>query len=193
MPIITPQVYVPDAHLFESRLFFLIGPVRGGGDWQATATTFILGKDPSAYVVCPCRWDATHPLASAFVASNGNPFPRQLNWEQWYIKRAALRHHGGLSGCLLAFLPCESTTNPHPGPEPYAMDTRGEIASWRVLMRVMYARMVLGAEAGFHGLSQIERNFTDELGYSFPIHATLEQTVEAAFKLADMSLHPPRH
>jgi hypothetical protein len=45
-------------------------------------------------------------------------------------------------------------------------------------------RIVIGAEPGFPGLSQIQRNFGLAIGSTFPIHSTLAATVDAAIILA---------
>lgn len=65
------------------------------------------------------------------------------------------------------------------------MDTRGELGEWRG--RMIYdqtLRVVIGAKEGFRGLSQIQRNFNEALGYEFPIFKTLSETVDAAIKKA---------
>ena len=104
-------------------------------------------------------------------------FNRQLDWERFYLQFASLRRN---RGCIIFWLGCESKESPHPGPEPYAMDTRGELGEWRWRMRTEGARVVIGAESGFLGLSQIQRNFTWALGYDFPIYKTIEETAKAA-------------
>jgi hypothetical protein len=166
--------YIPD-----SPIFFLAGPVRGGGDWQHHMALLLSEAVPECVIAIPCRWDDTHSLGCHFVRSTRISFERQLNWERHYLKEAGI---GFAPGCILFWLPPESEQDPHPGPEPYSMDTRGEIAEWRMRMKFQNARVVIGCPdpEAYHGLSQIHRNYSLELGYTFPIHRTMSDTVKAA-------------
>lgn len=64
------------------------------------------------------------------------------------------------------------------------MDTRGELGEWRWRMKTENARVVVGAEPEFLGLSQIQRNFSATLGYDFPIYDSIEKTARAAARCA---------
>ena len=64
------------------------------------------------------------------------------------------------------------------------MDTRGELAEWRMRVKYEKARVVIGAEAGFIGLSMIQRNYWHVLGDDFPFYKSIEETADAAVKLA---------
>jgi len=104
-------------------------------------------------------------------------FDRQLTWERYYLDLAAT------TGCLIFWLPSESQVNPRIGSDPYAMDTRGELGEWRgQLMHNPSLRVVVGADRGFPGLSQIQRNFSLATKSVFPIYETLAETVAAAVK-----------
>lgn len=173
-------VEVPDI----TPLYFLAGPIRGGGDWQATAFQLLQKHDPGCAIACPSRWDHTHPLFKNAVAGKANAFDRQLAWERYYLELAGIHHP---RGCILFWLPLESETRPHPGPEPYAMDTRGELGEWRMRIKHEGARVVIGGERGFHGLSQIERNFSHIAGTSFVLYNDLESTIQAAKCMAYIS------
>lgn len=164
-------------------LFFLAGPVRGGGDWQHQMCLLLEKRKhvENCVIVCPCRWGEEHPLASRFVQGPDNVFARQLNWERHYLELAGLHRK---PGCIVFWLGCESKEAPHPGPEPYGMDTRGELGEWRWRMKTENARVVIGADADFFGLSQIQRNFSQALGYDFPIYQTLGETAKAASMIA---------
>ncbi len=165
----------------DGPLIFLAGPIRGGGDWQKEACLRLADVfDKDFCVAVPCRWDEQHPLFE-YRVSGLSRFDYQLNWERHYLELAARK------GCILFWLPCESKTNPHPGPEPYAMDTRGELGEWRG--RLMHdgfgnCGIVIGAEPGFHGLSQIKRNFSFAIGEEFEIKDTLDATVRSAVGIA---------
>ncbi len=167
-------------------LYFLLGPIRGGADWQHEATTEIFALEQRTTVACPCRWDSTHALAKHFIRSNLKKFDRQLEWEQYYLRLAGIPDDDEPQRpkCIIAYLPFESEEFPHPGPEPYAMDTRGELGEWRMRMKYENAKLVIGADPKFHGLSQIQRNFSAVLGYDFPIYPTIRETVRAAYDLA---------
>ncbi len=158
--------------------FFLAGPVRGGDDWQKKCCLEIskhIFQDFS--VAIPCRYEDTHPLKSFRQFGTEDGFDRQLTWERYYLDMAAKK------GCIIFWLPCESTVNPRLGPDPYAMDTRGELGEWRGrLMHDPSLRIVIGADSSFPGLSQIKRNFNLALGSDFPIYSTLEKTVLAAVR-----------
>lgn len=179
MQILIPKRSFPAGGDDPNRpLFFLAGPVRGGGDWQKDMA-LILQELTSGYctVAVPCRWDETHPLKKYFVVGPDDHFERQLNWERHFLAEAGLtRKHG----CVLFWLGVESAEDPHPGPEPYSMDTRGELAEWRMRIKFQNARVVVGAEDEYFGLSQIKRNYSLELGYDFPILTNMEETAHAA-------------
>lgn len=165
----------------ESPLIFLAGPVRGGGDWQVPMSHILEQKLPGCTLAIPCRWGSDHMLYTYFAGEDTKKFARQLNWERFYLQEAGI---GENPGCILFWLGLESRDHPHPGPEPYSMDTRGELGEWRARMKFESARVVIGAEEGYHGLSQIQRNFSEMLGYDFPIYPTLAATAEAALKMA---------
>lgn len=181
------QILVPKTSIVyrgnSIPLFFLAGPIRGGGDWQHIMCLELAKRIPECVIVCPAPWDNTHPLASDFILENeagAEEFRRQLDWERHYLEAAG---NEAWFGCIVFWLPCESKTQPHGGPEPYAMDTRGELGEWRWRMNSECARVVVGGEAGFHGLSQIERNFKAALSGEFTLYNTLEQTADAAVKM----------
>lgn len=180
------QILVPKRRISAEKLspmFFLAGPIRGGGDWQHKMCLELQNQLWTAefVIACPCRWTDAHPLAPNFVADPEGRFLYQLDWEREYLEVAGSRPG---FGCVVFWLCCESTESPHPGPEPYAMDTRGELGEWRWRMKTENARVVVGAEPEFLGLSQIRRNFTAALGYDFPIYSSMEETAAAAIKMA---------
>ncbi len=108
-------------------------------------------------------------------------FDRQLPWERHYLGHAATRAR---KGCLIFWLPKESTENPRPDGY-YGRDTMGELGEWRGrLMAHPIQRVVIGGQKEFPGFDIICRNFKHALGEHFMIHQTLEATVEAAIKKA---------
>jgi hypothetical protein len=106
-------------------------------------------------------------------------FPRQLDWERFYLNEAGIHRR---RGCIIFWLGCESKELPHPGPEPYGMDTRGELGEWRGRMMHESVALVIGAEDNFYGLSQIERNFTQALNSKIRISDSLEATADSAIE-----------
>ena len=186
MKILIPKCYVRPSEMKSGAeelplpLFFLAGPIRGGGDWQYQMSLTLRHEmeelSREFVIACPSRWKDDHPLAPYFVKSPEG-FEYQLNWERYYLGLAGSYNH---PGCVIFWLPRESKEFPHPGPEPYAMDTRGELGEWRWRMKTEKARVVIGAESEFFGLSQIQRNFDQALGGGFTIHRTMEETASAA-------------
>lgn len=167
--------------------FFFAGPVRGGGDWQLQAYRECQKRlGPGFCAAIPMRYEDGHPLLGEQVKEREHPrtFERQLAWENHHMNLAS----GWLAdrkGCLLFWLGNESKENPHPGPEPYAMDTRRELGKWCARLEQRHRlRIVVGAEPGFYGLSQIEREFSEAFNAPFPIHPTLSETIGAAVSCA---------
>jgi hypothetical protein len=166
-------------------LFFLAGPVRGGDDWQKKFYELLKTKLDQFYVAIPYyhvpgmqKFD----LLDHAEEGSGDDFPRQLDWERFYLEKAATQ------GCVVFWLPEESKHDPRPKEEgAYATDTRGEMGRWSVHKKYHPEyKLVVGGEATFPGLSQIQRNLNADVGCDFPIYNTLEETVDAAIAAAKM-------
>ena len=69
--IIVPKRWISTGDIYNETfthpLFFLGGPVRGGGDWQHAMSLALAQRTKDCVVACPYRWDETHPLAQHFV------------------------------------------------------------------------------------------------------------------------------
>ena len=186
MAVILPKTH---ATSWPGPLFFLAGPVRGAGDWQAVAYQELkdaMGEKFTAAI--PTRYAPDHALRkeALTVDPEKEPFPRQQAWERHFLKLAGLRSQG-VEGCIMFWLANESVHSPHPGPVPFAMDTRREIGEWYTRLELLgrsEVRVVVGAVPGFHGLSQIERCFNESYGEEFPIYRTLFDTTRAAVMMA---------
>lgn len=172
--MILPKTLVSEREWSDGRLFFLAGPVQGGGGWQYRCCLIMQREIGDGVVAVPCRWRSDHPLFERRVSGRGDAFARQLSWERYYLELAA--QNGG----IIFWLPCENIENPRVDGQPYAMDTRGELGEWRGrMMREPALRVFIGAENGFPGLDQIARNFNEALGRPFPIYQSLEELVQA--------------
>lgn len=159
LPKLNINVDYPDP---QSLIFFLAGPVLGGGDWQYSMCRLLQERITSFYVAVPCRYPRGHPLrrheARDGMACVGD-FERQLDWERHYLNLAAVR------GSIIFWLGCESATNPRADGNPYGRDTYGELGEWRGrLMHNRALNVVFGADPRFPGLDVIRRNFNQALG-----------------------------
>ncbi len=182
MPIYLPKQIEPLTPTVDSPLFFLAGPIRGGGDWQSHMAVCILDREPSALIACPSRWGSNHRLAHHFYRPYSQANNRQLVWERHYLKQAGLEPN--VPGCIIFWLGLESTRDPHPGPQPYAMDTRRELGKFTAFAEMMNVRMVVGGNRGFHGLGVILFELSEAIGKTFPFHETMEDVVTHAVATA---------
>ncbi len=176
--IIVPKVIVPVD--LDQPLIFLAGPIRGGGDWQCSMANQIIDHDASVQIACPSRWDAAHPLSHYFHHPFTEAPNRQLHWERHYLKLASM--HEEQLGCVLFWLGLESKEDPHPGPEPYAMDTRREIGKFTVYLELKQARVVVGGHPDFYGLSVIKDELDDAAGRELPFYTSMEDLSIAALR-----------
>jgi hypothetical protein len=185
MRLLVPKVLPrPGSTIFSRPFFFLAGPVRGGGDWQADMSQILHKKVDDFTAAIPCRWGDDHPLTPHFVI--GVPFDgRQTSWERLLLHKAALR---APYGCIIFYLARQVGPRP-PEQGVYARDTLGEIGEWRGRMMHSAVRMVIGADPDFdpNGVDIMQRNFTEALGYEFPIYKSMEETADAAIRLINQT------
>jgi len=185
--LILPKDLIDLGPHLNNPLFFLAGPIRGGGDWQRLMCIILKQLVPDCIIAAPMRWDASHFLYKYRMQVEGaESFDRQLTWEQHYLETAAQMHP---RGCIIFWLGCQKEVRTDS--DPYAMDTRGELGEWRG--RMIYRpllRVVVGAEEGFPGLSQIKRNFDAALGCDFPVYRTMEETAKAAVEISARRVKP---
>ena len=182
MPIYVPKQIVMIKPTIGSPLLFLAGPIRGGGDWQSEMADQILTQEPLANIACPSRWDGTHRLARHFYKPFSQADNRQLVWERHYLKQAGLEP--GVPGCIIFWLGRESVTKPHPGPEPYAMDTRREIGKFTAFAETMNVRMVVGGDRSFYGIDVILFELSEAYGKPFPFYETMSDVATNALLTA---------
>jgi hypothetical protein len=175
--VILPKTLVsPECH--QGPVFFLAGPVLGGGNWQYQAFEMLRKRLKNFHVAIPVRYKPTHPILHHVEVGIANNFPRQTTWERHYLELASKQ------GCIIFWLPSESKTDPRNDGNPYARDTYGELGEWRGrMMHDPKIRLVIGAEESFSGLSQIRCNFSHALNdLWFPTYTTLEDTLDAAIR-----------
>lgn len=171
---------------FGSKVFFLAGPVRGADDWQRVCAEKLGELLADCYVAIPYYHtkEVKYPLMDIAERGTGEEFPRQQDWERYYLDVAST------SGSIIFWLPEESKTNPRADGQ-YARDTRGEIGEWRGrLMANPILKVAVGGEEGFSGFDQIMRNFKSAVGQNFPIYSTLDETVAAAVEHATRKVLP---
>lgn len=156
-------------------MFFLMGPVLGGGDWQRTMTETLVERVGECIIVNPNRYEPTHPHYKYRMRGPGrSAYDAGWAWHHQQMASAGFRR-----GCVILWLACESKTEPRNDGNPYAMETRDEIGWWRKeLVDSPDVRLVVGAEPGFPGLERIQQNFDIALGYPFKIYETMEEVVQ---------------
>ncbi len=182
--LILPKMW-PDLESFRHLpLFFLAGPCSGGGDWHKDLANLLLGHVGDCIIVNPSwDYDERHPHYKYRMVCV-RYFEHSLDFEIFYLDQAAEFWD---RGSIIFWLACESKERPRDDGEHYARDTRGEVGEWRGYLRCKpHARVVMGAEEGFSGLSVIERNFKARVP-GFKIHRTMEDVVKAAAKYAQAS------
>jgi hypothetical protein len=182
LTIYLPKQIVKLTPTIEKPLLFLAGPIRGGGDWQSQMAELILKEEPDALITCPSRWDSTHRLAHHFHQPFSQADNRQLVWERHYLEQAGLEDN--VPGCVIFWLGFESAEHPHPGPEPYAMDTRREIGKFTAFNEMQEVRMVVGGDRRFYGLDVILFELNEAVGKPFPFYDTMEEVVHHAVSTA---------
>lgn len=186
MPIYVPKEIIHLSPSREAPLIFLVGPIRGGADWQAMMCELILKRNPDTNIACPCRWDETHELAPYFYQPfiDGLQYPRQRRWEEHYIQQAAF---GTMPGCVLANLKVQDPNDTlEMEGHQYATDTRremGKFAGWLKFARNI--RLVVGGDDGFYGRDTLMDDLNTSGDQFFPFYDNPESLVNAAFEMAE--------
>ncbi len=178
MPIILPKNVPELAPFIKAPMFFLAGPILGGGDWHVPMTQLLRSRFGDPVIANPSHYPETHPHRKEALPGSKGSFRYALEWERHFLAQAA--GEAWPSGCIIFWLARESATAPRQDGAPYAMDTRGELGEWRGrLIGNRKVRLVIGAENGFPGLSIIKHNF-EAVVPGFKIASTMEETLELA-------------
>lgn len=185
MHILLPKLYVDPKTFGRLPLYFLAGPIRGGGDWQSRMCEIIEHSDPDCIVACPHRWGPGHSFANRCMPGEEGRFERQTDWERFYLAVAG-EHIGAEYGSIIVWLEPQQESRP-PEAGVYARDTLGEIGEWRG--RLMYEpglRIVIGADPDYdpHGVNIMQYNFEKALRRKFPIYRSMQETFRAAMTMA---------
>jgi hypothetical protein len=186
--LILPMTYKKFDPSLGRRIYFIAGPIRGGGNWQSTAIHHLFRLDPDCYIVCPCRYEADHPLVELATEYNVGmkaseiQFGSQTMWERHYLQLAS-KH-----GAIIFWLGLEDKNNPRPKEDgPYGRDTYGELGRWSVRSAEEKARVFVGAHSMFNGLSVIKKNLDADHGKDFPVYSSLEETIKESVQSAKNS------
>jgi len=185
--LILPKTFVDLDRYPRAPLFFIAGPILGGGDHQHDVCILLGEKVPDCIIATPCRYTAQHPLYKYRMLGDEHHFHRQAAYERYYLERAAkAKQEGRRGGAILFNLSCESKTSPRKDGQPYGRDSYGELAEWRGQMMYDKALNVLvAADPHFPGLDQISYNFSAALGYEFPIFGSVDELTDVAATMVD--------
>lgn len=173
--IVVPKRYVPV--MPGDIIFYLAGPVRGGGDWQRFFIEgFLKGTErswthifrtkmfPRIKFIVPCRWGTDHPLSEYFVTQYESPstgdqvLDSQTAMERLYLRSVIIQRNA--SKILFGLFP-EDSNNPRPKDSgPYACDTYGELGRWTTIARYEGNSLCIqiACHPGFPGSRTIMRN-----------------------------------
>ena len=180
MILVLPKSFVNLEDYRHLPLYFLAGPILGADDYRRPLADMLVEAVGDCIIVTPCRYDSDPPPYQFRMPGDENFFPRQRAYERPSLPQAAeVWPAGGIIFWLAAQRFERKDGN------PYAMDSRDEIAEWRG--RKMWnreARIVVGGEPDFPGLEGIDYCNKDALGRDFPMHKSLEALVEHAAKYA---------
>jgi len=186
LKILLPKLFVDPAEFGAFPLYFLGGPIRGGGDWQSRMCGTIAHFGPRCFVACPNRWSPEHSFANRFMPGEEDRFERQTDWERCYLDVAGDPDKGE-RGCIIFWLEPQREDRP-PTAGVYARDTLGEIGEWRGrMMSRTGLRVVIGADPEYdqRGVNIMQYNFEKALKRSFPIYRTMRATFRAAMSVAE--------
>jgi len=138
MKLILPNTFFGNS-MIDCPLFFLAGPVNGGGNWQEQCCLEIAKLLPEFIAVVPIRWGPANKLFRYRATGLEQIFSRQADWEYSYLKRATelSKTH---EGCVLFWMPLKYLN--YRG--EYARDTRGEIGRWGTRTALMKGHLVVG-------------------------------------------------
>lgn len=184
MKLILPKQYVD---VGDAPLIFLTGPIRGAPLWQILAAEIINEINKDVWIASP----STHSFdkyRDSSIPDNLDKFPRQLNWETYYLEKAG-RENGEKRGSVMFWLPKQISpmnVNELTGfPQPYARDTRREFGryAWGALKNNQNYPITIGYEEGFDGIDVMVRDIL-AVKPDFVFQKKLEETCIEAVRRA---------
>lgn len=184
------MVLLPKCSFEESiphALFYLAGPVTGGGRWQVKAhelLTATLPKEHRFIAAFPYSVNGESSLDGHYLPNRAT-FDDKITWEQHYMDLAY--KPSKRNGCVIFWLPKEDRENLDKG-NLYARDTYVQLGE--LVGRLMCGknlRVVVGAEPEFPGLARIRKDLQLRLRREFTIYPTLGETVQAAVRMSTIS------
>lgn len=175
LPNLEPYTHLP--------LFFLMGPILGGGDWHCRMTDLLISHVGECVIVNPSRYGRDHRHYK-YRLDGPHQFERQLGWEQCFLQNAA---YDWGRGCIIAWFACESREHPRRDGKSYVTSARRQVDECCTRLKTRPdTRIVAGGEAAFPGLDDFERRFAEAAGMDFTIHRTMEDVARHAAKYAKL-------
>jgi hypothetical protein len=173
--IILPGLKIRQADI-RGPFFFLAGPHCG--EWHEQMCLAFKQRLHICTIACPARWTDDHPLMLHFRFAGLQPVVSYREWEETHLELAGITApHGAI---IFWFPPDQEDKSVRLFP---AEVFRG-FAAWRCRIKRDSARVIVGAAPAYSGFRQLKLNLKEALGYDFPVHETIEATMDAAIKLA---------
>ena len=179
-----PGIEIPNTT--RENVYFLAGPIQGGGNWQEQAIILLSAMDPNCIIICPRRYKKTDKLFSEYQHILDQSFPSpeaqriefksHTEWGRYYLEKAAFL------GSIIFFLPKEDVLYPRKDGSPYARDTYGELGRWGVRsgQNKKEIMMTVGIAPEFPGREEIRKNLCEDHQANFKIHDHLNATIHNA-------------
>jgi hypothetical protein len=166
--------------LKKQKLFYLAGPVEGGGGWQKKAISVLRKNFPEAYFAFNCPFNEMRRLRRFAVKEESEQCSSSAEWRRAHMEEAALR------GCLVFWLgPQDKEEDADFSKVPYGLLASREEAEWA--FRLFYnnkLRVVIGVHHAFPGHDEIVENLRVLFGAKFPVYTHLPDLLEAAAERA---------
>jgi hypothetical protein len=175
----------------ELPIIFLAGPATNAPNWHSDAIAYFMEKNLKVIIVTPKSKLA--PLVEIRIAhqtGEGEPFQADLEWQEFYLQKAAL----GNKGCLMFWLAGEKEFcsrhdkyNPRDLPQredplkAYAFMTQYQLGRWGA--KAGKENLVIGSDGGYPELKSVLFDIAQERP-NLQICPNLAETCEAALAVA---------
>lgn len=183
------SIVLSEEQLKKNNIYFLAGPILGGGNWQKDAIKMLEQKDPGCYVVCPWDWYQPHELYASSIPQDKLLALKHKEWTTYYMELSAKY------GSLIFWLPCEKQHT-----DNYIRDTYYQLKLWGNSYSKNWAiyNITIGAEGKFPSLSIIKKNWLEDskIQPSYPtnipetlFYTTIEDTIIGAINNINQELN----